>query len=116
MAALNTPPRRKFDPAEMALRGRIGAYTLHATHDPRETTAKARATFLARFEKEVDPAGVLPEVERLRRAEMARKAHFARLALKSARKRARRQGQKKAAGGQPAAGAEVRCGVTDSAT
>ena len=74
-------------PNEASLRGRIGAYRLHATHDPRETTAKARSTFLARFEREVDPDGILPEAERLRRAEAARKAHLARLALKSAQAR-----------------------------
>jgi hypothetical protein len=33
---------------------------------------------------------VLPEAERLRRAESARKAHFARLALASARARAKK--------------------------
>ena len=74
-------------PGEASLRGRIGAYTLHATHDPRETTAKARAAFLARFEREVDPEGLLPEEERRRRALHARKAYFAKLALASARAR-----------------------------
>jgi hypothetical protein len=74
----------RFDPVEMALRGRIGAYRLHATHDSREITAKARATFLERFEREVDPDGTLPEGERLRRAEHARKAYFSQLARKSA--------------------------------
>jgi hypothetical protein len=78
-----------FDPADMALRGRIGALRLHATHDPRETTSAARATFLARFERDVDPEGLLPEGERRRRAEYARKAHFATLALKPARTRSR---------------------------
>ncbi len=81
--------RLLLSPHEAALRGRIGAYRLHATHDSREITRAARATFLARFEREVDPDGVLPEAERLRRAEMARKAYFARLALKSAKRRAR---------------------------
>ncbi len=76
-------------PRQLSLRGRIGAYTLHATHDPKQTTAKARASFLAKFEREVDPDGVLPEAERLRRAEAAKRAHFARMALKSARKRGR---------------------------
>jgi hypothetical protein len=90
----------------MALRGRVGAHTLHARRDPRETTAKARATFLARFEAAVDPEGVLPEPERRRRAEHARKAHMARLALKSARMRARKA-KKNAAVGQTAAGVEV---------
>lgn len=74
-------------PQEASLRGRIGAFTLHAMHDPRETTAKARQTFLDRFEREVDPEGKLPEVERQRRAVCARKAHFARLALRSAQVR-----------------------------
>jgi hypothetical protein len=83
--------RPPFDPAEMALRGRIGAYRLHATHDPRETTAPARSAFLARFEREVDPDGSLSPQERQRRALAARKAYFARLALKSAKKRARRR-------------------------
>lgn len=73
-----------------ALRGRIGAYTLHATHDPRETTKPARAAFLARFEREVDPDGKLPPAERLRRAGYARKAYFTRLALRSAQARRRK--------------------------
>jgi len=78
---------RRFDPAEMALRGRIGAYVTRSRHDARETTSAARAAFLARFEQDVDPHGVLPESERRRRAEFARKAYFARLALASARSR-----------------------------
>ncbi len=73
-----------------ALRGRIGAYRLHATHDPRVTTANARAAFLARFEDEVDPDRELPEGERLRRAQAARKAYFAALAYKSAVARSRK--------------------------
>ena len=44
-----------------ALRGRIGAFRLHATHDPRETTRAARDAFMRRFEHEVDPASALPE-------------------------------------------------------
>ena len=50
----------------------------------------ARAAFLNKFEDQVDPDRVLPEAERLRRAESARKAHFARLALASARARAKK--------------------------
>ena len=73
----------------MALRGRIGAFEQHARHNARETTAAARAAFLARFERQVDPNGVLPAAERTRRAEYARRAHMARLALASARKRRR---------------------------
>ena len=81
-----------LDPERAALLGRIGAYRLHATHDSKATTAKARATFLERFERDVDPDGVLPADERRRRAEYARKAHFARLALASARARSKRRG------------------------
>jgi hypothetical protein len=40
-----------------------------------------RAAFESKFEREVAPEGLLPTEERLRRAEMARKAHFTRLAL-----------------------------------
>ena len=63
---------------------------MHAQHDPRDTTAKARESFLARFEDEVDPDRRLPADERLRRAEHARKAYFTQLALKSAKARRRR--------------------------
>ena len=78
-----------MNPRDASLRGRIGAYRLHATHDPRDTTKAAHKSFLARFELEVDPDGVLPEAERRRRAEAARKAYFLLLALKSARARRR---------------------------
>ena len=73
-----------------ALRGRIGAHRLHATHDPRETTKAARLAFWSSFEREVDPDGLLPPEERARRASHARAAHFARLAYLSARARAAR--------------------------
>jgi hypothetical protein len=77
-----------------SLLGRIGAHTLHAHHDPRETTAPARHAFLDRFEREADPDGVLPPEERARRARHLRAAYFTRLALRSAqarRQRARRR-------------------------
>ena len=86
-----------YDPQEMARRGRIGAYRLHATNDPKETTKAAREAFMARFEREVDPDGTLSPEERARRAEAARKAYFAQLAHKSAK--ARRRRSHKAKGG-----------------
>jgi hypothetical protein len=89
-----------LSPAEASLRGKIGAYRLHATHDPSATTEKARRTFLDRFLDEVDPQRLLPEQERDRRALMARKAYFAQLALKSARAR-QRSTKKVAAGSLP---------------
>ena len=82
----------EFDPEEMSRRGRIGAHRLHALYDSRELTAPGRAAFLAKFEREVDPAGVLPEEERRRRAAHARKAHFARLARLSALARRNKKG------------------------
>ena len=82
---------RVLTPSLASLRARIGANALHASRDSRETTAKARATFLARFEAEVDPDRVLPDAERLRRAEAAMRAHFSRLALKSAMMRRKKK-------------------------
>jgi len=70
--------------------GRIGAYTLHSTHDSRELTLPARSAFLNRFEVRVDPTGELPEAERKRRARLALRAHMSRLALKSAEARRKR--------------------------
>ena len=72
-----------------SLRARIAAFSLHSQYDARETTAAARSAFLSRFEREVDPDGTLSADERSRRAAAARKAHFLRLALKSARARRR---------------------------
>lgn len=63
--------------------GRIGGLRRSALHDSREMTAKARSTFLAKFIVAVDPDGALPEEERLRRAEIAKKEHFTRLAMAS---------------------------------
>ncbi len=77
--------------SERALRGRIGAHLLHATHDSRRLTARARAAFLGSFERQVDPDGSLPADERRRRAAHARAAYFARLARRSAIVRAKRK-------------------------
>ena len=74
-------------PSEMALRGRIGAAVLHATHDSRETTSAGRRAFMGRFEREVDPEGVLTPEERERRAEAAKTAYFSRLSLKALKAR-----------------------------
>jgi hypothetical protein len=74
-------PGDDVSPAERSLRARLAAHTLHARRDSRQTTAIARAGFLARFEREVDPDGVLDPSERRRRAEQARRAYFVRLSL-----------------------------------
>ena len=72
---------------------RAAAYRSWAmTEDPSARTAPARAAFLHRFERLVDPDGRLSEPERRRRAEAAKKAHFLALAQRSAEsRRARRQ-------------------------
>ncbi len=73
-------------------RGRLGAFAQHAAYDTRETTLAARRAFAQRFEREVDPDGVLPEAERMRRAEAAKRAHFQRMALRSAQARRKKAG------------------------
>jgi hypothetical protein len=81
----------RIDPGERALRARIAAHAMHGRHDARQTTAKARAAFLARFERQADPEGRLPAAERERRAQQLRSAYFARLALASAKARRTRR-------------------------
>jgi hypothetical protein len=68
---------------------RIAALTLHAHVDPAAHTAPARRAFIARFESDVDPDGVLEPAERARRAQRAMRAHMLRLAAKSVASRAR---------------------------
>lgn len=75
---------------ERTIRASIAAHHSWAkTPDRAARTEPARQGMQARFEREVDPAGVLPPAERARRAESARKAYFLGLSFKSAR--ARRQ-------------------------
>lgn len=78
-------PRGKtlLTPAQRSERARIGGYALAASHDSRETSAAGRAAFMARFERQVDPEGILSETERQRRATAARKAYFGQLRLKA---------------------------------
>lgn len=79
-----------MSPAERRLAARLAAHAKWAITDPVEGTAAARAAFLDRFELQVDPNFELDPAERSRRAGHARKAYFAKLALKSAQ--ARRKG------------------------
>jgi hypothetical protein len=77
----------ELTPEQRVLRARVGAYAMHAKHDARETTARGRAAFLARFDRVVDPDGLLSQEERSRRADAARRAYFTKLALASSRAR-----------------------------
>lgn len=80
-------------PTERSLRSQIAAHESWAHTDDRPArTANARKAMLDKFERQVDPDGTLPPAERAKRAEHARKAHFKRLALKSAQARRRRGG------------------------
>ena len=74
-------------PQQRALQGQLAAHVKWAHTDPVEGTANARKAFLDRFEREVDPDGVLSPAERARRAAHAKKVYFIRLALKSAQAR-----------------------------
>jgi hypothetical protein len=74
--------------ADRSLIARLAAHESWArTTDPSARTAPARRALLDRFERQVDPDAVLPAAERARRAGHARKAYFARLALRSAQAR-----------------------------
>jgi len=69
-------------PEQRSLRARMGAYAVLSRYDAKEITKPARDAFMARFEKQVDPEGTLPEAERARRAEAAKQLHFQQLAWK----------------------------------
>lgn len=79
--------------AQRSQRASIAALELHAQRDSVEHTAPARAASpgqLPYWEHIVDPDGELTPDERRRRAELKRRAHFKRLALRSAQARAAR--------------------------
>jgi hypothetical protein len=78
--------------AKRILQARMAAHALHArVADPKAHTQPARTAFLSRFEREVDPEGVLDPRERARRAEHAKKAYFLKLAAASTRARAEKR-------------------------
>lgn len=68
---------------------RIAVHTSWSkTIDRTARTAPANRAFMARFEKQVDPDGLLAPEERAKRAESAKKAYFLQLGRKSAKARA----------------------------
>ncbi|HUY61225.1 MAG TPA: hypothetical protein VMW49_05055 [Candidatus Dormibacteraeota bacterium] len=79
---MDTPTLRR-------LRARRAALLGHA--QGRTNTGPARVAFASRFEREVDPDGQLDPVERARRADLARRAFYTGLAIKSAETRARKR-------------------------
>lgn len=74
------------DPYRSAI-NKAAALTRVANEGGTAVSAPARAAFLDTFVDQVDPDRVLPERERAKRAAAARKAHFTRLAAKSAKVR-----------------------------
>ena len=56
--------RESLTPSERVMRARMAAYTLHARHDPRETTTAARRAFNQRLPDDVDPGLGAVEAER----------------------------------------------------
>ena len=75
---------------ERSMRASIAAHHSWAfTPDRAARTAPARRALLDKFGREADPDGTLPAVERAKRAENLRRAHYKRMALKSAQVRRR---------------------------
>jgi hypothetical protein len=94
---------------QLALRGRVGAYALHAMGGT--STVAATAAQLARFDQQVLDAAAargqtLTPEEFAARVRSARKAYFARLALKSSITRSNRKAAP--ANGAPEAAREAR--------
>ena len=88
------------------LRARLGALAQQAQYDTKETTRAARAAFNARFDNEVDPDRTLPEAERVRRADAARRAYFTRLRLSALQRKTKTKTKKTPAGTASEAGVE----------
>lgn len=80
-----------MSPEQRSMRARLAAHTLHSQiADPSAHTRPARQAFEKRFLDEVDPDRTLPDDERARRAEHARKAYFLRLSYAGVKARAAR--------------------------
>jgi hypothetical protein len=91
---------------ELAVLSRLGQIRAHKrwsqVEDRTAATAPGRRAAEARFEREVDPDGVLDPAERARRVENARRAHFIAMAHRSVEARRKRKQNKADAGGAPA--------------
>lgn len=84
-----------LSPSERVLRSRLASHSSWArTTDRSARTAPARRAALERFERQVDPEGKLPDDLRIQMAESARKAYFTSLALKSAKARRAKGGDR----------------------
>lgn len=82
-------------PEERSLRARLAVHASWARTTDRAARTKpatdASPVRLTYWEKRVDPDGVMDEATRAKAAENARKAHYQRMAYRSARARAARK-------------------------
>jgi hypothetical protein len=83
--------------------GRIGGLRAWALNGPDVMVGPAHRGFRTRFERIVDPEGVLPPDERKRRADRARRAHMLSLAAKSAEVRRTKKADRESQIPRPAA-------------
>jgi hypothetical protein len=93
------------DPTERALQAQLAANLRWSREDPKApdaAPARARAGLEAKFLREADPDGVLPEPERQRRAALIRTAYYQRLALASLKARRRKPLIRPTGGGEVA--------------
>jgi hypothetical protein len=91
--------------ADRQIRARIAANTRWSREPDRSAaTAAGRAGLEAKFVREVDPNGQLSPQDLAVRVEAARRAHFLRMALKSAKARRKRRA---APGGGVASGGDA---------
>lgn len=75
-----TAAHSSLTPEQRSQRARIAALARHSRTDGHQATQPAREAFLARFERQVDPDNRLTPQERARRAELAKREHFQRMA------------------------------------
>jgi hypothetical protein len=74
--------------------GRIGGFRAWALNDPETMIGAAHRAWHARFDRLVDPEGVLDPQERAVRADRAMKAYMGQLAIKSAAARRKRKARR----------------------
>ena len=88
MGDQRTAAHSQLTPSQRTQRARIAARARWSREDGSAGTQAARSAFMDRFERQVDPDGVLDPRERARRAELAKREHFQRLAYLRHRKSA----------------------------
>lgn len=91
--------RRSDDrtPSERAMSAKLASHVSWSqTPDRTARTEPGRQALLAKFEQQVDPDGAMTPEARRDAALSARKAHFARMALRSAQSRRRAAAQRQA--------------------